>query len=303
MKKLILSFLLLLPTTACICQNFPPPFGGQMKNTSDNLYHLKAGNLSMTVDLDMGAKILSLKLDDKEIISQIQRREAFGSTFWTSPQREWNWPPVQEFDKKPYTVEDSSATRLVLKSQVSERLKYSVGKEITLEENGQSVVINYSITNEGSETRQVAPWEITRVVNEGVIFFDAPIDSITPAGEMNFEEAHGVVWYQTDEAQRNRKINADATGWLAYSTNGLLLVKLFQDLKAGQPAPNEAEVQVYVNQGKTFIELESQGAYTTLAPGEHLTWTVRWFLLPVDVEGVPSATLVKKVKELVKKYQ
>jgi len=33
-----------------------------------------------------------------------------------------------------------------------------------------------------------------------------------------------------------------------------------------------------VNRGKTYIEIESQGAYTTLAPGKSLDWTVRWYL-------------------------
>ena len=81
------------------------------------------------------------------------------------------------------------------------------------------------------------------------------------------------VWYQTDEAGQNRKINADGKGWYAYYSNGLLLLKTFEDLKPEQPAPDESEVQVYMNRGKTFIELECQGAYTTLKPHEQLNWT------------------------------
>jgi hypothetical protein len=99
---------------------------------------------------------------------------------------------------------------------------------------------------------------------------------------MTFEQANGAVWYKTDEAPQNRKVNADARGWLAYAADGLLLVKRFQDLKNNEPAPGEAEVQVYVNRGKSYIELESQGAYTLLQPGESLQWTVRWYLMPVD---------------------
>jgi hypothetical protein len=41
-------------------------------------------------------------------------------------------------------------------------------------------------------------------------------------------------------------------------------------------------VQVYVNRGKSYIELESQGAYTLLQPVESLQWTVCWYLMPVD---------------------
>ena len=99
---------------------------------------------------------------------------------------------------------------------------------------------------------------------------------------MDFHSTSGVVWYLTDEAAQNRKVNADGRGWLGYFANNMVLVKKFQDLKAGEPAPDEAEVQVYVNRGKTYIELESQGAYTQLQPGEQLTWTVRWYLRPVE---------------------
>ena len=59
-------------------------------------------------------------------------------------------------------------------------------------------------------------------------------------------------------------------------------------------APGEAEVQVYVNRGKTYIELESQGAYTLLQPGESLSWTVRWYLLPVD-KDLSRSELLQRV--------
>ena len=117
---------------------------------------------------------------------------------------------------------------------------------------------------------------------------------------MSFTAADGAAWYKTDTANENRKINADGKGWLAYLNDGLLLVKKFEDLSADAPAPGEAEIQVYVNRGKTYIELESQGAYVTLAPGERLTWTVKWMLAPYSGE-VPSAKAVKAVKKMLKK--
>lgn len=264
----------------------------------DELYQLKTGDMTMSVNISKGGKILSLKYKDDEVISQSRFPESFGSTFWTSPQKEWNWPPVPEYDKMAYDVVELSDNRLEIKSQVSERLKYRIGKTFTTDDEAGAIVITYTIKNEADETRKVAPWEITRVPNnDGLIFFDAPLDGITPAGLMNFTAQDGAVWFKTDEAPQNRKINANGHGWLAYANNGLLLIKQFEDLKADAPAPDEAEIQVYLNRGKTYIELESQGAYTTLAPGEQLSWTVRWYLLPVSGETLPSASLVKAVKE------
>jgi hypothetical protein len=206
---------------------------------------------------------------------------------------------VPEIDKQPYTVEKDGKV-LRMNSGVSDRLKYRIRKEFSVDEEDGAFVITYFIINESKETRQVAPWEITRVKNEGgLIFFEAPADSIWPAGLMNFTNAHGAAWYVADEAQQNRKVNADGKGWLAYLANGLLLVKCFEDLDATQPAPGEAEVQVYVNRGKTYIELENQGPYSTLQPQQQLSWTVRWYLLPYDGSPTPSEALLKLCRNVI----
>ena len=231
------------------------------EETADGKYIIKNGEVTMTIDGN-GGKILSYKYGDAEVISQTTFPNSFGSTFWTSPQKEWNWPPVPEFDRQPYTVENGD--KFVMTSQLSERLKYRVSKTFVPNKKDQSIAITYTIKNESDETRKVAPWEITRVPND-------------------------------------RKINADGKGWLAYCAKGLLMVKKFDDLDASQPAPDEAEIQVYVNMRKTFIELESQGAYTTLKPGEELKWTVTWYVAPFDGNAEPSEALKQKVKSLLGK--
>ena len=267
------------------------------QNQEEQQYFINVGNLHMTIS-ENGGKILSLKYDETEVISQLRWPESFGSTFWTSPQREWNWPPVSEFDKQPYTVEQNDDA-IVMTSQPSSRLGLQVSKKFTTDEQRKAIVITYSIKNVTDTIRSVAPWEITRVPNSGLIFFDASKESISPANLLPFQFAHDAAWYQADATNENRKINADGKGWLAYANNGLLLVKQFTDLDASQPAPGEAEVQVYVNRGTTYIELESQGAYTALNPGQQLSWTVCWYLLPCDTESQPSQSLLDLVKKVV----
>ena len=268
MKQILLTIL-------CVCTVFT----ASAQENNDKVFTLKNGDVTMTVNITKGGKILSLKYKDLEVISQSRFPESFGSTFWTSPQKEWNWPPVPEFDKQTYSVNTEEENHLFITSPVSQRLGLSVGKDFQVDKKDGAIVITYSIKNEGTEPRRVAPWVITRVSNgDGQIGFEAPIDSIWPAGLMTFEQKNGVAWYKTDEAPQNRKVNANGTGWLSYTANGLTLTKKFQDLKPGEAAPGEAEIQVYVNRGKTYIELESQGAYTLLQPSEQLHWTVRWYI-------------------------
>lgn len=269
------------------------------QNQEEQKYFINVGNLHMMIS-ENGGKILSLKYDETEVISQLRWPESFGSTFWTSPQREWNWPPVSEFDKQPYTVEQNDDA-IVMTSQPSSRLGLQVSKKFTTDKQRKAIVITYSIKNVTDTIRSVAPWEITRVPNSGLIFFDASKESISPANLLPFQFAHNAAWYQADAINENRKINADGKGWLAYANNGLLLVKQFTDLDASQPAPGEAEVQVYVNRGTTYIELESQGAYTALNPGQQLSWTVCWYLLPCNAENQPSQSLLDLVRRVLSK--
>ena len=70
----------------------------------------------------------------------------------------------------------------------------------------------------------------------------------------------------------------DGKGWLNFRDNGLVLTQRFPDIAPEEAAPGEAEIQVYIDARKSFVEIEAQGPYTELAPGEKLDWTVRWYL-------------------------
>ena len=259
----------------------------------DGQYCISLADLSMTVDAQHGGKILSFKLGEAEMLNQGSMPSSFGSTFWTSPQAEWRWPPVPEYDTLPFSAEVKDGA-LVLTGQKSERFGYSIRKRFEADPKDGAIVVTYTIINESGQTRSVAPWEVSRVPNSGVVFFDAPtVESAYNMPALPFTFSHGAAWYVLDEATRNRKINADGHGWLAFSANGLMLIKSFDDIDASQTAPDEAEIQVYVNLGKTYVELEDQGPYTTLQPGEELNWTVRWYLRKHAFEDAPSDALLK----------
>jgi hypothetical protein len=269
-----------------------------IKAIEDGKYKITMGDVSMVIDAAHGAKILSYKLGNDEVLNQGDQPNSFGSTFWTSPQKEWEWPPVEEYDTKEFDAK-IKGDKLILTGQKSP-LGYRIRKQFTPDKKNNNIKITYTIINESEETRKVAPWEITRVPNDlGVLFFQAK--EVEPANNMDllpFEFKYDGAWYSMDESDVFRKINADGRGWLAYCNRGLLFAKKFKDLKAGQPAPDEAEIQAYGNMGKTFVEVEEQGAYTTLNPGESLDWTVRWYLTHTDLECVPSRALFKQAKKL-----
>ena len=293
----ILAVAALLGTTALSAQT--------VQKLDDEKYVLSVQDLSMTVDAGHGGKILSFKLGEQEVLAQNpaaapqpapqgegqpRRRffnpNSYGSTFWTSPQAEWNWPPVPEYDNLPYTAEikdgpvkvaDVILPALFLQGQVS-KYGYRVCKAFTVDPSDLAFVITYSIVNESGETRKIAPWQISRVPNGGFLEFDAKPEGVTPADLMKVTFAEGLATLEVDVADQNRKINVDGKGWLNFRDKGLVLTQRFPDIAQDDAAPGEAEIQVYIDARKSFVEIEAQGPYTELKPGEKLDWTVRWYL-------------------------
>lgn len=264
----------------------------------DGQYSISVGDVTMTIDTQHGAKIMSYKLGEDEVLNQGTAPNSFGSTFWTSPQKEWNWPPVAEYDTKPFEAE-IVGDKLIVAGQKS-KYDYSIRKEFTADKEHNAIEIKYTIVNESDETRLVAPWEISRVPNDGMIFFES--DAVEAANNMvgmPFEFEHDAAWFVMDEHEENRKINADGTGWLAYlNSKGLLFAKKFQDIQPAEPAPAEAEIQVFANPGKTFMEIEEQGAYVTIEPQGTVSWTARWYLTRTNLEIAPSEALLEQAKAL-----
>lgn len=295
MKKTVLS---ILATFMSGCLLLSAQTVTRLEN---NRYSVGVGDIAIIVDAAHGGKILSFTLEqDYEILSQTPFPNSFGSTFWTSPQSDWNWPPVAEFDSKPFAAEIKE-NALVLTGEKSERLGFRICKKFCGVPEDNAIEITYTIINESGETKKVAPWEITRVTNGGMIFFEA--DEITPAngmGNIPFTFKHGAAWFELDAIPEKRKINADGTGWLGFSDYGLLFVKEFPDLDKTQPAPAEAEIQIYIHSGKTYMEIEEQGPYTTLKPGEKTDWTVRWHMVEMTRPASPSKGLLNKAKKLIK---
>ena len=276
MRYHILSIMLLLCSTSAVSQWGPRHF---QKAPAEN-YELKTsdGRSVMIIDAANGARITSLKYDTTEVLSQSQAPNTYGSTFWTSPQKEWKWPPIQEHDMGAYTVMQERG-KIVMTSPLSERLPMRITKTFQLSSDKHGFQITYALKNEGKEARSIAPWEVTRVPGRGTVAFLCKVEDIWPKGLMDFRQQGEEAQFDIDKKDRQRKVNANGTGYLRYiNPEGVILTKCFPDLKEGQAAPEEDEIQVYVHQDAQYCEIESQGPYTLLQPGESMEWTVVWYL-------------------------
>ena len=276
---------------------------------SGDVYTFTAGDTVFAVDAAKAGRIVTFSLAGKNILTAAKNSQDnnWGSTFWPSPQSAWNWPPPAELDPNPYSA-TLRGPALSLSSRTFTALGIAVTKQFSVDADGGTVTIEYGIVNHGTQARPVAPWEITRVAAGGLTFF--PMGEGSPSKGMqdllHLQITDRVAWFAYDAAAitNDQKVFADGhEGWIAHVAGNLLLVKAFTDTGPDKAAPGEAEIEIYTDAGHSYIEVENQGAYVSLAPGETSTWTVRWALRQLDAALVVrpgSADLLSLVRALVK---
>ncbi|HKO46133.1 MAG TPA: hypothetical protein VJV79_00330 [Polyangiaceae bacterium] len=284
-----------------------------MWTTDGGKYSLSLGSTYLELDPANGARMTALRvggssgpnlLADSAATGQVDN---WGSTFWPSPQN-WAWPPTDEgsinaINSLPYTVV-SDGLSLTLTSQLNASdPTVSVIKKFSVDLAKEAIVIEYTMSNGGTVPVNVAPWEITRVAAGGITFYAEASEPVLQDSNMVLPSTtlkEGVRWYQHDPSVvEPTKFFADGKGWIAHAAGDLLLIKSFPDLMPAQSPTGEAEIEVFA--APKYVEVENQGALSTLAPGGALYWTVRWYARKLDQPAViGSADLVAYVQNQIK---
>jgi len=268
-------------------------------------YVLEFENLLFDCNEAYGGRITAFELEGTNVLTGTEvDGNNFGSTFWTSPQSEWGWPPPAEIDQVQYTSEVIE-NAVVLTGPPSPQLNVRVTKRFTADLVKRAIVLQYTVENTGSDPKSLAPWEVSRVHPGGLTFFPT---GETTFGSGNFqplstEEAIGITWFKHDPELINadQKLLADGReGWIAHVTDDLVFIKTFPDGPANQCAPTEGEIEIYANQ--RYVEVEQQGAYQQVAPQAKISWTVTWYLrrLPQGIEAnIGNQALIDFVRETI----
>lgn len=268
----------------------------------DGRYLFRVANQQLMVDPALGGRITSLTIDGRNFLTGADVNDFnWGSTFWPSPQRVWKWPPPAALDNEPYTVR-STGPALKLQSQLDPQTGLVVTKEISASNDPTHYTIRYTLTNAAEEAQGVAPWEVTRVHTGGVAFFPTGQGDMWGGLLPLTTVSDGIAWF-TYAAEKlptkgDRQLYTDgAEGWMAYLDGRTVLIKKFTDVPLAKNAPSEGEIELFaseVKSGEGYVEIEHQGAYEILAPGDSLTWEVVWYLreLPSEVEGTPGNNLL-----------
>jgi hypothetical protein len=263
---------------------------------------LEFGSTYFEVKPAHGGRITSLRHAGQELLrltGASNYADAFGSTFWPSPQS-WPWPPPAEIDNHAYAASVDPSGVITLLGDANEATNLKVTKKFSANLAREAVQLEYAMTNVGTAAVTWAPWEITRMPARGLAFWPT---GGAPFGDrpMATESAVGHTWCDPSRTDGEGKSLADgAGGYLGYLVGDRLLLKQFQDQPASAAAPNEAEIELYVNEGHDYVEVENQGAYASIAPGQTVSWKVVWYVrrLPPGVAStLGSADLVAFVAQ------
>jgi hypothetical protein len=262
-----------------------PPREGDDPAFDNGHFVLRSGEIELAVDPTIGGRVTRFSLAGVNILTgpevvalgPASTPNMYGSTFWTSPQSDWGWPPeaAMDNDAQRATVEGNV---LRLQSGAGAATGYSVLKRFWADAERGVFRVEYTLQNQ-SATRPAAPWEISRVPKEGLVFFasrSAPLAQST----LPSQSVDGITWIDIARAAAmDSKLFQDGSeGWLAYAYRDLVFIKVFDDVSPADQAPSEAEIEVFVSGQFSYVEIEQQGPYTLPAPGASLAWQVGWLL-------------------------
>lgn len=272
---LILSLLIALMVKSQYSNGFIPI-------KKNGIYTIRNKTQELTIDPSTGGRITEFKLNGKNFLTTKSIHPIFwGSTLWPSPQKIWGGPDLLELDRLLYS-DTVFGNTLKMVSMPDPRSGFIFTKEFSVKNKLGAFELKYSITNGSDTIRKVAPWEVTRVQTGGITLF--PTGQGLRWGNIASLaiESNGITWFNYEPEKipaTNNKFFADGNeGWIAHVNNGIIFIKSFTDQPRELAAPSEAEIEVYTNPDKTYVEVEVQGAYTTLKPGASLTWSVFWYI-------------------------
>jgi Domain of unknown function (DUF4380) len=251
---------------------------------------LELGSTYFEVTPRHGARISSLRHGGVELLTQTgasNYADATGSTFWPSPQT-WPWPPPAEIDNGPYAVSVDASGVISLEGASSSATSLQVSKRFSADLAREAIRLEYAMTNTSGAPVTWAPWEITRMPASGLAFWPTGGEPFGPQ-PMRALAAAGHTWCDPTQTDGEGKLFADgAGGYLAYLVGDRLLIKQFQDQPTSAMAPNEAEIELYVNPDHSYVEVEQQGAYASIPPGKTVRWQVSWYVRKLPTGVVPS---------------
>lgn len=266
-----------------------------------NCYRVSNGEVELIVTADVGPRVIRFGFTGgqnlfKEFADQLGKsgEEKFqlrgGDRVWKAPEDPIaTWAP----DNVPVeiVVTDSG---LIAREPVEPLTNLQKEIEISMAQSGTEVTVSHRIANRSLFTLKFAPWALTMMAPGGIAVSGFPPRGRHPA---NLAATNPLVmWAYTDladprwkftkkyltlrqdpkntEAQKIGSFNSDT--WAAYFLNNEVFVKRAQSDPSKTYPDFGCSFETFTN--SEFLEIETLGPMTELAPGQKVEHVERWAL-------------------------
>lgn len=271
-----------------------------------------------------GGRITQLKFNGENLMveSESGPSKVWGTSFWTSPQSTWGWPPPDAFDTDTYEAEvDEAGKTVTLKGPVVKKLGVRIVKRYTADEASGGIFTEYGLEAPSAvdfNGTSLAGWEITRLKPVGMLAFkaDGPIEGFEPQFSLlPTDEESGYYWYNLSvplpkegKLRESPTDPKDGPASLSYvkpgcgDEPGAVLVKSFPLVSESEVAPGEGLIEIYSypeeDGTQVYTEMESQGRYEEVTHSQPYKWRNWWGVrrLPCGMACGPEIPYKKLIK-------
>lgn len=229
-----------------------------------------------------------------------------GHRLWHAPE---HMPRTYIPDNEGATISDiPNGIRIEMPPEPWTHIAKAIEIELNLEK--PQVILRHELRNDGAWAVEFAPWALTMFKQGGIGIFPQPVGNVDDAGLLSNRRLS--IWPYTEIKDPRLILRDDfllvratpslpplkfgyfnSHGWIGYWIDGVLFVKRFDVANDAQYPDNGCNVESYCND--KFIELETLGELTRVAPGQTVFHNELWEIYEtLDVPFVPT-----EIKDLI----
>jgi hypothetical protein len=284
--------------------------------------------LALWITRSVGPRIIGLALQGGEslfaVLPDDKTKRPDGSIFsFRGGHRLWYAPEDLHItyipDDDPVGI-DEVQDGLIVTQPVQAQTGIQKSLTITLPGQDACVIIDHTLRNESSHPAELAPWAITQFKPGGVGILPQVTGPVDEHGLLPNRQIALWPYTQIDSPHitwGDRFVFVEATmqdgplgkqsgalkigfpnpiGWLAYAVDDTLFVKYAEYRPQAAYFDRESSSECYCN--PRFLELETLGPRTTLAPGASVTHRETWVVYAGVSVQADEVAVEKLVKEL-----
>lgn len=302
----------------------------EYKGWKNNL-KLSNGAVELIITLDVGPRVIRYGYVGganvfKEFDEQIGKS---GEKEWMirGGHRLWHAPEdvkrTYDLDNSPVKWEKLNESSVRVLQNVEPLTGIQKEMDITLDGEGTGVKVVHRLRNQNLWEVELAPWALTVMAQGGTEIIPLP-EKIAHPGSLEPGEQPDyrgfvpnqtmIVWPFTDladprwrwgaryitlrqdaNAKKPTKLGlAHKLGWIGYLNGGVMFVKVIEYQEGRRYTDGGSNFETFTN--KDFLEVESLGPLSRIAPGEAVEHVERWWLLKDAVSDTSDAAIDAKIR-------